>query len=165
MKFVNNVWLEQSKIYCCRFLFTWLIYLLFSFLSFLLSFFFYHVQLGYTCLQPSPRAAKGAAASMYIRPSVVLNHLPSSAPFPSFSLSFSQVLRFFPKFTLNFQLTAVHMSGLGSLSLSRSRSLLTTRAGTQGEAVRVSPLPFLAFPCPLLARLVSVSLTHETNPG
>lgn len=109
------------------------------------SHFFYHVQLGYTCSQPSPRAAKGAAASMYIRPSVVLNHLPSSsAAFPSFSLSFSQVLRFFSKFTLNFQLTAVPMSGLGSLSLSLSANDPGRDSERGGESISSS------IPCPSL---------------
>lgn len=145
MKFVNNVWLEQSKIYCCRFLFTRLIYLLVSFLSFLI--FLYHVQLGYTCSQPSPRAAKGAAASMYIRPSVVLNHLPSfSAAFPPPSLSFSQVLRFFSKFTLNFQLTAVPMSGLGSLSL----SLLLSANDPGRDSERGGESISSSVPCPPL---------------
>lgn len=157
MKFVNNVWLEQSKIYCCRFLLTWLIYLLSSFFSNFvnMSNWVTHVS----CLrQGQPREQQHQCTYVPQLSLTICPAPPLRSPFPSLpSLSLSHVLRFFSKFTLNFQLTAVLMSGLGWLSL----SLSANDPGRDSERY----LHLLSLTSPSLARLVSVSLTHETNPG
>lgn len=146
MKFVNNVWLEQSKIYCCRFLFTWLIYLLFSFLSFLIFFIMSnwvtHVR---SLRQGQPREQQHQCTyvpqlSLTICPAPPLPSLPPLSLFqPSFAL-FPQI---YAELSAN---SCAHVRA--GLALSLSLSFFANDPGRDSE--RGSESIFSFVPCPPL---------------